>query len=198
MPSLNELLAELPDARVEGDGNIEVATIAYDSREVSAGAAFVAIRGFERDGHDFIASAVERGASVVVADNEAALESMPDSVTRVLVPDTRHALAMLACEFYGHPSRELTLVGVTGTNGKTTVAHLVAELLREQGYKSVGIIGTLGALRDGDIRYFRTHHARKFRFATSACRLSRWWQRSRSHGSFFARAGASTRFRLRF
>jgi UDP-N-acetylmuramoyl-L-alanyl-D-glutamate--2,6-diaminopimelate ligase len=151
MPTLKELLLELPGARVEGDANIEVAAIAYDSRQVSTGAAFVAIRGFERDGHEFIASAVERGASVIVADNEAALQKLPDSVTRVLVNDTRHALAMMACEFYGHPSRELTMVGVTGTNGKTTVAHLVAELLREQGYKSVGIIGTLGALRDGDI-----------------------------------------------
>jgi UDP-N-acetylmuramoyl-L-alanyl-D-glutamate--2,6-diaminopimelate ligase len=150
MPTLKELLAELPEAQVAGDENVEVVAIAYDSRQVSSGAAFVAIRGFERDGHEFIASAVERGAGVVVADNEQTLQKLPDFVTRVLVEDTRHALAMLACEFYGHPSRELTLVGVTGTNGKTTVAHLVAELLREQGYKSVGIIGTLGASRDGD------------------------------------------------
>ena len=151
MPSLKELLLELPDAQVEGDVNAEVMAIAYDSREVSPGSAFVAIRGFARDGHEYIASAIERGATVIIADNADSLQNLASEIIRVLVPDTRHALAMLACEFYGHPSRELTLVGITGTNGKTTVAHLIAEMLRESGYKSVGIIGTLGAMRDGDV-----------------------------------------------
>lgn len=150
MPSLKELLAELPQAQVRGDEKIEVAAIAYDSREVAPGSAFVAIRGLARDGHEFIHQAVERGATTIVADNEEALAALSEDVTGVLVPDTRQALAMLACEFYGHPSRELLLVGVTGTNGKTTTAHLIAEILREAGYKSVGIIGTLGASRDGD------------------------------------------------
>ncbi len=151
MPLLKELLVELPEAQVEGDINCEVVAIAYDSREVSAGAAFVAIRGYTVDGHDYISSAIDRGATVIAADNQAALQNLAPGITRVLVPDTRIALAMMACEFYGHPSRELVMVGVTGTNGKTTVAHLVAELLREAGYKSVGVIGTLGAMRDGDL-----------------------------------------------
>lgn len=151
MPLLKELLVELPQAQIKGDPDCEVVAIAYDSREVAAGAAFVAIRGYTVDGHDFIAPAVERGARVIVADNEAALQNLAPDVTGVLVPDTRAALAMMACEFYGHPSRELMMVGVTGTNGKTTVAHLVAQLLREAGYKSVGVIGTLGAMRDGDL-----------------------------------------------
>src|SRR5690606_28317137 len=81
----------------------------------------------------------------------AALENLPEGVTGVLAPDTRRALALLACEFYGQPSRELLLVGVTGTNGKTTTAHLIAELLGEAGYKSVGIIGTLGAATAQDV-----------------------------------------------
>jgi UDP-N-acetylmuramoyl-L-alanyl-D-glutamate--2,6-diaminopimelate ligase len=151
MPSLKELLTELPQAEVRGDEKIEVAALAYDSREVAPGSAFVAVRGFARDGHEFIPQAVERGAAIIVADNEAALAELPGHVTGVLVPDTRAALAFMACEFYGHPSREMLLVGVTGTNGKTTTAHLIAELLREAGYKSVGIIGTLGASRDGDL-----------------------------------------------
>lgn len=151
MPALKELLTELPQARVLGDIESEVAAIAYDSREVSAGAAFVAIRGYERDGHDYIVSAIERGAHVIIAEKEESVRDLPPEITRVIVPDTRFALAMMACEFYGHPSRELTLIGVTGTNGKTTVAHLVAELLREVGYESVGIVGTLGALHDTDI-----------------------------------------------
>lgn len=145
MPSLQELLTTLPEARVVGDGAAEVFALAYDSRQVAVGTAFVAVRGQQRDGHEFIEQAVARGATVIVADNEEAVRDLPETITRVFVPDTRHALALLACEFYGNPSRELFLVGVTGTNGKTTVAHLIADLLRGAGYKSVGIIGTLGA-----------------------------------------------------
>jgi UDP-N-acetylmuramoyl-L-alanyl-D-glutamate--2,6-diaminopimelate ligase len=145
MPSLKELLVAVPEARVLGDDNIEVSTLAYDSRQVAPGTGFVAVRGQAHDGHEFIPQALERGATAIVADNEEALASLPPGATGILVSDTRLALANLACEFYGHPSREMTLVGVTGTNGKTTTAHLIAELLRQAGYKSVGIIGTLGA-----------------------------------------------------
>ena len=145
MPLLKELLIALPDARVLGDEALAVNGVHYDSREVDPGSAFVCIRGVVNDGHRFALAAAERGASVIVADNEPALEGLPPEITRVIVPDTRRALALMSCEFYGNPSREMLLVGVTGTNGKTTTAHLVADLLREAGYKSVGIIGTLGA-----------------------------------------------------
>src|SRR4051812_17814681 len=119
MPSLKELLVAIPEASVSGNETVEVAAIAYDSRSVAPDTAFVAVRGHQRDGHEFIAQAIERGATTIVADNEEALQDLPDGVTKVLAPDTRLALANLACEFYGHPSREMTLVGVTGTNGKT-------------------------------------------------------------------------------
>ncbi|MBV9865923.1 MAG: UDP-N-acetylmuramoyl-L-alanyl-D-glutamate--2,6-diaminopimelate ligase [Abitibacteriaceae bacterium] len=145
MPALKELLIALPEFQVFGNEQAEVAAIAYDSREVGLDTAFVCIRGQQRDGHEFIPQALERGATTIVADNEAAVKALPAGITGVLVPDTRLALAGLACEFYSNPSREMLLVGITGTNGKTTVAHLIAELLREAGYKSVGIIGTLGA-----------------------------------------------------
>jgi len=145
MPSLKELLQSLPEVEIIGDENQNIAAVNYDSREVQPGSAFVCILGVARDGHEFAPAAVERGATVVVAQNREAVEDLPAHVTRVFVPDTRRALALMACEFYGHPSREMMLVGVTGTNGKTTIAHLVADLLRESGYKSVGIIGTLGA-----------------------------------------------------
>lgn len=145
MPALKELLVSQAKAHVLGEANREVAAIAYDSREVGPDTAFVCIRGQVRDGHDFIPQALERGATTIVSSSEVRLLHLPDGVTGVVVPDTRVALANMACEFYGHPSREMLLVGITGTNGKTTVAHLVAELLREAGYKSVGIIGTLGA-----------------------------------------------------
>lgn len=145
MPLLKELLVSIPEAQIVGDENLHIKAVSYDSREVSAGSAFVCIRGVATDGHQFAVGAVERGATVVVAENADLVAEVPDSVTKVIVPDTRRALALMACEFYGHPSREMVLVGITGTNGKTTVAHLVADLLRESGYKSVGIIGTLGA-----------------------------------------------------
>lgn len=145
MPLLKELLVALPESTVRGSADADIAALAYDSREVSFNSAFVCIRGYQRDGHEYIPQALERGASAIVVDNQDALDALPESVTGVLVPDTRHALAHLASEFYGHPSRELLLIGVTGTNGKTTTAHLIAEMLRRAGYKSVGIIGTLGA-----------------------------------------------------
>jgi UDP-N-acetylmuramoyl-L-alanyl-D-glutamate--2,6-diaminopimelate ligase len=145
MPTLKELVVAVPEARIFGNENVEVAALAYDSRSVAPDTAFIAVRGHQRDGHEFIPQALERGATTIVADNEEALKDVPDQITKVLVPDTRLALANLACEYYGHPSREMTLVGITGTNGKTTTAHLIAEMLREAGYKSVGIIGTLGA-----------------------------------------------------
>ena len=145
MPLLKELLISTPDAQILGDENLNIKAVNYDSREVSAGSAFVCIKGVATDGHQFAAAAVERGATVIVAEDAELLGEIPQNITQVIVPDTRRALAMMACEFYSHPSREMMLVGITGTNGKTTVAHLVADLLREGGYKSVGIIGTLGA-----------------------------------------------------
>lgn len=145
MPQLKELLVSTPGAQIWGDENQQISAVNYDSREVGPGSAFVCIQGVARDGHEFAPAAVERGATVLVAQSLELIASIPNSVTKVIVPDTRRALAMMACEFYGHPSREMVLVGITGTNGKTTVAHLVADLLREAGYKSVGIIGTLGA-----------------------------------------------------
>jgi UDP-N-acetylmuramoyl-L-alanyl-D-glutamate--2,6-diaminopimelate ligase len=154
MPSLKELLASTPDAQIILDGvtyavenapPVEVAALAYDSREVASETAFVCVRGQKVDGHQFIPQALEKGAAVIVAEDVEAVQTLPAGVAGVLVSNSRLALANLACEFYSHPSREMILVGVTGTNGKTTVAHLVAELLREAGLKSVGIIGTLGA-----------------------------------------------------
>ena len=104
MPSLKELLVGLDDVRVVGDENAEVAAIAYDSRTVSPGTAFVAVRGHERDGHTYIEQAVARGANVIVADNEESVRDLPENIIRVFTSDTRRALAMLACEFYEHPS----------------------------------------------------------------------------------------------
>ena len=158
MPSLKELLASTPGAQIWQDNQQlsadeatsvtsthEVAALAYDSRTVASETAFVCMRGQLRDGHEFIPQALEKGATTIVVEDALSLLNLPSHVLGVVVSDSREALAMMACEFYSHPSREMILVGVTGTNGKTTTAHLVAELLRESGLQSVGIIGTLGA-----------------------------------------------------
>ena len=134
--------------------DIEVRQLQYDSRKVEKSDAFVAIRGTAFDGHRFIDDAVNRGAKVVVVEDDAV---RPDSffmhagVVKVVVPDARRALAGMSANFYGHPSRKLRLVGVTGTNGKTTTAYLIASLLEK-----AGLIGTI-EYRIGHDTYPATH-----------------------------------------
>lgn len=147
MPFLYQLTSALPDAVLIGNREAAVAGIVYDSRRVKAGDAFVCIRGFKLDGHNFISDALQRGARVIVGEDEERLRALPESVAKVIVPDARLALARMAAEFYGHPSRALKVVGVTGTNGKTTTAHLIGAILREAGYR-VGVIGTIGVYTD--------------------------------------------------
>lgn len=136
---LGDLLEVLPDARLHGDPDLEITGLSYDSRLTTPGSLFVAIRGFVHDGHDFIGDAYANGARAVVVERE----GEPDSpVPWIRVPSSRRALAMLSAQFYGHPSKELRLIGVTGTNGKTTTTHLIRSILMAQGHK-VGLIGTV-------------------------------------------------------
>ncbi|NPV29694.1 MAG: UDP-N-acetylmuramoyl-L-alanyl-D-glutamate--2,6-diaminopimelate ligase [Firmicutes bacterium] len=113
--------------------------IHYDSRQVKPGFIFVAIKGFRTDGHFYLDEAVARGAVGLVVEREV---PVPPGAAWARVRDTRRALASLAANFYGHPSRELTLIGVTGTNGKTTTTHLIEAVLRAKGIKT-GLIGTV-------------------------------------------------------
>ena len=126
-------------------GDIDVHRIQYDSRKVERGDCFVALRGAGTDGHKFVEAAMEQGAKVVVLEQDSTL---PDSyfmhthVVKVVVPDSRKALALISANYFGLPSRQLTMVGVTGTNGKTTTTHLVKSIL-EAGGQRVGLIGTI-------------------------------------------------------
>lgn len=119
--------------------NIEIKGIKYDSRLVKPGDLFVAIKGFNTDGHQYIKNAIANGASAVVLEDKSycSLE-----YPWVLVENSRNALADLSAVFYDHPSRNFLLVGVTGTNGKTTTTNLIAEIFADQGYK-VGLVGTI-------------------------------------------------------
>ena len=134
------LLDALPDKTVLGPLPATVTGVAYDSRKVEPGECFVAVAGFKQDGRRFIADALARGAALVVAEGDDPLAGRP--TPRVLVPAAREALARLADAYWGHPSRALTLVAVTGTNGKTTTSFLVEALLRAAGHRT-GLIGTI-------------------------------------------------------
>ena len=115
MKTLKDLLKDTPVTALHGDGSTTVAALAYDSRAVTQGDCFFATRGTQSDGHDFIPDAVAKGASAVVCEQLPA--ETAHGVAYVVVPDAAGALADLAAAFYGHPSREVKLVGITGTNG---------------------------------------------------------------------------------
>jgi UDP-N-acetylmuramoyl-L-alanyl-D-glutamate--2,6-diaminopimelate ligase len=125
-------------ARLLGDPAVPVRSIAYHTRDVVPGALYFCVPGFRRDGHDFAAEAVAAGAAAVVCERELDL-----AAARLVVPSVRAAMPVVAARFYGHPSRELTVVGVTGTNGKTTTAHLTAAVFDAAGLPA-GVLGTVG------------------------------------------------------
>ena len=134
MKRLNDLLDDVRVLEIENPNNPVVSALTYDSRTVECGSCFFAVRGTQSDGHNYIVSAIERGASVIVC------EEMPttliDGVSYVMVEDSNIAMAHIAAAFYGHPSRELRLVGVTGTNGKTTTATLLYDMFMAMGYNT--------------------------------------------------------------
>ncbi len=140
MKRLSEILRQTPVREVLGDGERPVGGLTYDSRAVKPGDCFFAVRGTQADGHAFIPAAVAAGAAAVVCEQLPA-DPAP-GVTYVAVPDSAGAMADLAAAFYDYPSRELKLVGITGTNGKTTTATLLYDLVRALGYKA-GLISTV-------------------------------------------------------
>jgi UDP-N-acetylmuramoyl-L-alanyl-D-glutamate--2,6-diaminopimelate ligase len=139
---LTQFLADLPEIKaISGDTAVAIANVASDSRQVVPGALFVAYQGVEADGHHFIPDALARGAAAVVGEQP--IIGLP--VPYVQVADGRIALAWLAATWYGHPSRTMALVGVTGTDGKTTTANLLFNILKAAG-RRVGLISTVNAV----------------------------------------------------
>src|SRR5213596_588104 len=135
---LKTLLAATPVRQVIGPLDRPVENIAYDSRRVQRNSLFVALRGEKTDGHQFIGQAIEKGASVIVAERE----ERNHRVTCLIVENTRTALADLPISFYGHPARKLKLAAVTGTNGKTTTTFLIKHICEKAGLRC-GLIGTV-------------------------------------------------------
>lgn len=142
---LKDLLHSIKGSSVIGDESAEVTGITYDSRAAAAGNIFVAIHGFKADGANYALQAVERGAKTVVLEKDI---DLPAGITKVIVPNARIALAEISSAFYGYPSRYLKMIGITGTNGKTTTTFLIEAILRRAGYK-VGVIGTVEARIEG-------------------------------------------------
>jgi UDP-N-acetylmuramoyl-L-alanyl-D-glutamate--2,6-diaminopimelate ligase len=141
MPNLKDLLLAVPGARVvAGDAGVDVQGLCLDSRQAAPGMAFVAVRGTTVDGHQFIPVATEKGATVIVCEEAPAAPAQ--GVSYVVVSDSAKAAGLLADAFYGSPSSRMTVVGVTGTNGKTTCATLLYQLFTALGYKC-GMLSTV-------------------------------------------------------
>lgn len=138
---------------VKGSTEVSIAAVEFDSRKVEPGVLFVAQKGLLFDGHSFISAAIEKGAAAVVCQDLP--RKMPDGVTFVKVNDANEALAVLASNFFDNPSSDLILVGVTGTNGKTTIATLLAEHYSKSGHKS-GLISTI-KIKVGEEELSATH-----------------------------------------
>ena len=150
---LEQMLAENEVVRLTGSKDAEVTGIVYDTRkEIEEGNLFVCIAGAVFDGHTYAETAVEAGASVVVAEQEL---SLPESVTLVLVKDTRKALAYISTAWFGYPAEKLVTVGITGTKGKTTTAYMVHHILEKVGIKA-GLIGTV-EVRNGAETFSSSH-----------------------------------------
>ncbi len=139
---LSRLVASIGREYAENLPDVEITNVAYDSREVTTGSLFVAISGSKTDGHAYIHEAISRGANAVMMQNGFKLDSMPSGLHVIRVPNTRLALARIAEAFYGNATGKLCLVGITGTNGKTTTSFLVESILKTKGL-STGVIGTV-------------------------------------------------------
>ncbi len=135
---LSELLKHIDVREFQGNDAADITSVEYDSRQVKAGSLFVAIRGHASDGNRFVQDAVSRGAAAVVTDSP----GMKSDVAHILVPDARKALALLSDRFFGSPQNALVMIGVTGTNGKTTTAHMMKSIAEAGGLKC-GLLGTI-------------------------------------------------------
>lgn len=141
---LKQILNGVEGLKAKGNLNIEINKVEKDSRKVENGDMFVAIRGFEADGHEFINTAIENGALAIVVEEGYDFKKLniPEGVTLIVAPNTRKTLAIAACNYYNHPSRKFKLIGITGTKGKTTTTFMMKRILEQAG-KKVGLIGSV-------------------------------------------------------
>src|SRR5512136_1369326 len=136
---LGQILEGLPHFELRGDPALEIAGLAYDSRQVKPGDLFVAIRGHHSDGHEFVERAVEKGAVAVAVET---LTGREGKAATLLVTDSREALSKLALAFYSNPFKDITLIGITGTSGKTTTTYLLESMVKAASGRP-GVLGTV-------------------------------------------------------
>ena len=136
---LRELIKNLSIIEMNADVELEISGVSYDSRKTEKGDMFVAIRGFEADGHKFIPKAVENGAAVILCEEKPSCD-----IPHVLVSDSRYGLAIVSRDFFGDPASEMTMIGITGTSGKTSSSYLIKHMLESKLDAKVGLIGTNG------------------------------------------------------
>ena len=134
---LKKILRGIEGIKAKGDLDIDIPNITNDSRKVEKGSMFIAVKGFETDGHKYIEDVIKAGARVIMVEEGADIKKILniDGITIIMVPDTRKALATVSCNFYDNPSKKFTLVGVTGTKGKTTTTFMIKHMLEKQGKK---------------------------------------------------------------
>lgn len=152
MVLLENIVRNLPQAYIRGDMSKSVTGITHDSRKVKEGDLFLCLPGGNFDGHRFALQAIERGAIAIVEQSNGLQEAgitLPEHIPVITVPDARRALPYIACTFYANPAHKMIVVGVTGTNGKTTSTRMIAAILRAAGYRT-GTIGTLASELDGE------------------------------------------------
>ena len=139
---LEQLMEGVPFTLVQGSLDTEIADIIYDSRKAAPGLLFLCIVGTQRDSHAFAADCAAKGVSALVIQHDIDLSTMP-GVTVVKVENSRYAMALMSANLFGNPARQMTMIGVTGTKGKTTTTHMIKSVLEAAGRK-VGMIGTNG------------------------------------------------------
>ena len=142
---LKNILSGIEGLKAKGDLEVDITGISNDSREVKPGYLFIAIKGFDTDGHEYINKAIENGAKAILIQEEKAKEiikQIPDEINIITSKDTRIATAICACNYYDNPSRKMQLIGITGTKGKTTTTFMIKSILERQGIKT-GLIGTI-------------------------------------------------------
>lgn len=136
---LSKILENVPYIKVVGDIDRDIQDMYYDSRQVTPNSIFFCIKGFNIDRHDFAVDAVKRGARALVVERDV---EVPDDVTKIFVEDSRLAMSLMAANFFGRPADQMKVIGITGTNGKTSIAYLLKSILEEAGYR-VGLVGTI-------------------------------------------------------
>ena len=145
---LKSILSGLEGLKVRGNLDVNVKGIKNNSKAVEENDMFVAIKGFDDDGHNHIEEAIKNGAKVILAQEDEIdkniIKEIPEDIVLVLTKDTRYALAIVACNFYKNPSKKMKLIGVTGTKGKTTTTYMIRDILEKHGIK-VGLIGTVAS-----------------------------------------------------